>query len=54
MEAPKTTLSNIELVARLDREALTHRNWTDWLGDAVTSFIGSMPFVLVHLVGFVV
>lgn len=49
----RPTQANIETVARLEEEFLEQRSLTDRIGDAVGGFAGSMTFVLVHLVWFV-
>jgi uncharacterized membrane protein len=53
MHARQTARSNIEMVAKLEQQALEQRSRVDALGDAVANFIGSMPFVLVHVFGFI-
>jgi uncharacterized membrane protein len=45
---------NIETVARMEREFLDQRTWTERLGDTIADFIGTMSFILVHLFALVV
>lgn len=45
---------NIRAVARLEKKATTERTQADFLADAITRFVGSMTFVYLHLIWFVV
>jgi uncharacterized membrane protein len=51
--APKTAHENIETVARMEQQFLEGRNFTDRLGDSIAAFVGTMKFVLCHIVGFI-
>jgi uncharacterized membrane protein len=53
-EATRSARTNIETVVRMEQEFLAQRTWIDRLGDAVANFVGTMTFVLFHVVGFVV
>ncbi|HYP05646.1 MAG TPA: DUF1003 domain-containing protein [Bryobacteraceae bacterium] len=46
--------ANIETVARLENEFLESRTTKDRIGDAIAGFIGTMTFVILHLVLLVV
>ena len=43
---------NVRVVAKLEREALAARSIGERIGDAASRLIGSMPFVLVHVLWF--
>ena len=43
---------NVRLVAELEEQALATRSPGEKLGDAASRLIGSMPFVVFHLVWF--
>ena len=45
---------NINTVKRLEEEFLRDRSLADRLSDAIAAFVGSIPFVVVHVVWFVV
>ncbi len=49
---PPTTESNINTIVRLEEQALKQRNWADRISDAIANFVGSIPFVLIHVVWF--
>ncbi len=49
-----TALENIETVARLEQEFLERRTLIDRVGDAVGAFVGTMTFVVLHVVIFFV
>lgn len=42
---------NIEAIARLEQEAIETRSPGERLSDVFTRFMGSMPFVVLHLIG---
>lgn len=44
---------HIELIARHEQEFLAKRSRTEKLGDTIASFVGSLPFVALHLTLFV-
>lgn len=43
------TRRNVEAIAQLEQAATAHRRIDDRVADAVTRFVGSMPFVYVHI-----
>jgi uncharacterized membrane protein len=43
---------NIELLAKLEHESLTHRSRAERLSDAIAGFAGSLTFVGIHVVWF--
>jgi uncharacterized membrane protein len=45
--------SNIESVARLEERSLEQRSVSEQVGDAIADFVGSIPFVLLHVTLFV-
>src|ERR671939_669503 len=45
---------NVEAIARLEQEALHRRSVAERLSDTITGFTGSMTFVVMHVVLFVV
>ena len=47
------TLYNVEAIARLERDALHHRSAAERVSDVITRFVGSMTFVILHVVLFV-
>lgn len=49
---PESARANIEAVARLEQQFLDQRGWKDRLGDAIADFIGTMGFILIHLLAF--
>jgi uncharacterized membrane protein len=51
-DAPTSARENIEAVARLEQQFLNQRSWTERLGDAIADFVGTMTFILMHLLGF--
>jgi uncharacterized membrane protein len=46
------TVDNIHAVARLEKELLEERTALERIGDAIGSFVGTMTFVTLHAVGF--
>jgi uncharacterized membrane protein len=40
-------------VARMEREFLEQRTWTERLGDAIADFVGTMSFILIHLLALI-
>src|SRR5262249_34817877 len=44
---------NIEIMSRLERHALDRRSGTDRISDAMTAFASSGPFLVLHVVWFV-
>ena len=51
---PRTAVENINVVVGLEEEALTRRAFADKMSDAIAAFVGSIPFVVIHLVWFAV
>jgi uncharacterized membrane protein len=51
-DAPTSARENIEAIARLEKQFLDQRTWTERLGDTIAGFVGTMTFILVHLLGF--
>ena len=49
---PPSAESNINTVIRLEEQALKERTLSDRLSDSIASFVGSMPFVVIHIVWF--
>jgi uncharacterized membrane protein len=45
---------NVEAIARLEREALHERSVAENVSDRLTQFIGSMTFVVLHIILFIV
>lgn len=52
-EAPHPAAENIATVARLEERFLEDRTTVERIGDAIGSFVGSMTFVAMHVVIFV-
>jgi uncharacterized membrane protein len=52
--SPLATLThkNVEVIAKLEEAANSKRNKTDVVADIISSFVGSMSFVYIHLVWF--
>ena len=51
--APQSVRQNISTVLRLEAAALRHRTAADQIADAIAAFTGTVGFVLLHLVWFV-
>lgn len=49
----ESTRQNIETIARLEHEEMQKRRLGERIGDVITGVMGSMTFLTVHLVGFV-
>jgi uncharacterized membrane protein len=49
---PPSAEANINTVIRLEEEALKSRSVADRLSDAIANFVGSIPFVILHMVWF--
>jgi uncharacterized membrane protein len=54
IRTPRLTQENIAAICALEEEALSKRTVSDRISDAIANFVGSIPFVVVHLVWFVV
>jgi len=50
---PRTALRNIDAVAQMEEESLRSRSLADKISDVIAGFVGSMPFVLIHLAWFI-
>jgi uncharacterized membrane protein len=46
------TQRNVEAIGQLEEAANQARNKTDVLADVISGFVGSMPFVYIHLIWF--
>jgi uncharacterized membrane protein len=44
---------HIELIAKHERDFLSRRTWDERVGDSVSSLVGSLTFVAIHVVGVV-
>jgi uncharacterized membrane protein len=44
---------NVEAIARMERESLHERSWGEKISDVITGFIGSLTFVILHVLLFV-
>ena len=54
-QAPdRSAQDNIDAVVRLEESAKNRRTLADKISDRVAGFVGSMSFVLIHVVWFVV
>lgn len=51
---PPSSQANINKVIKLEEEALLHRTFADRISDVIANFVGSMPFVAMHVVWFFV
>jgi uncharacterized membrane protein len=49
---PPSAEANINTVVRLEEEALNQRTLADRISDAIASFVGSIPFVAIHVAWF--
>jgi uncharacterized membrane protein len=49
---PPSTQDNINTVVKIEEEAQLQRTTADRLSDLIANFVGSMPFVLLHLIWF--
>lgn len=49
VEQPKIAAHNIEAIVALERAALERRSWATRLGDMITSGLGTMTAVFVHI-----
>ena len=53
-QPPQTVLTGIRTIAELERDSESHRSLTDRVADVIANFSGSMLFVYLHIVWFVV
>ena len=51
---PPSAQDNINKVIRLEEEALKERTFADRISDVIANFVGSMPFVVIHVVWFAI
>lgn len=51
--APSPAQRNIDTIVNLETEALQRRCLSDKLADSVATFVGSVPFVVLHVIWFV-
>jgi uncharacterized membrane protein len=51
---PPSAQNNINAIVSLEEEALSRRTISDHISDVIANFVGSIPFVVVHLVWFAV
>ncbi len=51
---PPSTQNNINTVIRLEEEALKERTFADRISDVIANFVGSMLFVVIHIIWFAV
>ncbi|MBV8896519.1 MAG: DUF1003 domain-containing protein [Acidobacteriaceae bacterium] len=49
---PALAQDNIDAICALEEEALSKRTLSDRMSDAIANFVGSIPFVIIHLVWF--
>ncbi|HYP12711.1 MAG TPA: DUF1003 domain-containing protein, partial [Bryobacteraceae bacterium] len=52
VEMPGTAMANIDTIAQMERDFAQRRTWTERLGDGIADFIGTMSFILLHLLFF--
>jgi uncharacterized membrane protein len=50
----ESTRQNIETIARLEHEEMQERKFGERIGDVITGVMGSMTFLTLHLVSFVI
>lgn len=51
---PRVAQENIEQIVRLEQEAMERRTTSERVADGIASFVGSMPFVYMHVLWFLV
>lgn len=49
---PPSAESNINTVVRLEERALKERKLADRMSDSIANFVGSIPFVVIHVIWF--
>jgi len=49
---PPSTEANINTIIRLEENALKQRTFADRISDAIANFVGSIPFVAIHVAWF--
>lgn len=45
---------NIKAICAIEEDARSKRTWSDRMSDSIANFVGSIPFVVIHLVWFVI
>ena len=50
-DGPSSAIQNIETIARLEQEFLSRRTPVERIADAIATFVGTIPFVLLHVIG---
>ena len=48
----RSAQDNINTIVRLEDQALKDRTWADRLSDVIASFVGSLPFIIIHVIWF--
>lgn len=51
--SPQTIQQNIDAISKLEQQFLQHRTTAERLADSIAAFAGSIYFVVLHVVGFV-
>ena len=51
---PSSAQDNINKVIKLEEKALQERTFADRMSDSIANFVGSVPFVIIHVVWFVI
>lgn len=51
--APGTVQKNIETILELEKESVESRSAAEHIADKVTTFAGSTPFIILHIIWFV-
>lgn len=49
-----SAVENINAIVSIEEQARSRRKWTDRISDAIANFVGSIPFVIVHVVIFII
>ena len=49
---PTAAQDNINTIVHIEEQALKQRTWQDHLSDAIANFVGSIPFVVMHVIWF--
>jgi uncharacterized membrane protein len=52
MESPSHVQEHISTIVKHEQDFLSRRTPTERLGDSLAAFIGSLPFVILHVTGF--
>lgn len=51
---PPSAQANIRTIVQLEEEALKSRTIADKISDSIANFVGSIPFVIIHLIWFAI